>query len=267
MGILEFKPSEKLVNEIVEYGLKVHPREGCGFVLEKDGEQSFFACANVAETYSYTNANGLVVEEDLGERMFVLDPSSVIIAGLRGKVLAIAHTHPHTSSNPSDADRAACKKTKLPWLIVSPHDSSFSLINPTDPLTDAPLLGNDFTWGVYDCYALLQTYYHREFGITLPDFERGLLLEWETGRWERFEKGFEEAGFEKIGSDSTKITLHKGDVFLMNLNSPNVNHCAVLADPERNIIFHHVMDRKSESAIYGGWYRDITRHVLRHKDL
>jgi proteasome lid subunit RPN8/RPN11 len=264
---MNFKPEDYLIDEIAEYGLKVHPREGCGFILLKEGRQSFFPCANVAETYSYTNADGEVVEEDMGERMFILDPSSVVLASTRGKVLAIAHTHPHTSSLPSDADKASCKKTKLPWLIVSPHDKSFSLVDPSDPIVEIPLLGRVFTWGVYDCYSLLQAYYLKEFGIKLPDFERGLLYAWDDGQWSKFEENFEAAGFKKIGTTLSEIPLQKGDVFLMNLNSDNINHCAIFVEPDRNIIYHHVVGRLSEPAVYGSWYRDITRVILRHKEL
>ncbi|PQH14492.1 phage tail protein, partial [Raoultella ornithinolytica] len=58
-----------------------------------------------------------VSEDPVNE--FVMHHEDVIAAEDEGEVVAIWHSHTDRSPNPSDADRAGCEATELPWLILS----------------------------------------------------------------------------------------------------------------------------------------------------
>jgi proteasome lid subunit RPN8/RPN11 len=230
---------------------KLHaPMEACGFIVQtKDSQEiQVIPCANQAG------------EE--GNQMFILDSTTFAEIEETYDILAIYHTHPTTAATPSDADIKGCRKSNHPWLICNPFEETFYYFLPSTEMPKRPLLGREFSWGTYDCYSLLKEFYETEIKIELPEFDRGLLFEWETNEsWNKFEEGFGTAGFETLSSG---VPLQKGDVFLMNIGSRKINHCAVLVYPDKNIFYHHLYGRKSEEAIYGGWFSQVTRKVLRH---
>ena len=57
--------------------------------------------------------------------------------------------------------------------------------------------------------------------------------------------------------------LQAGDLILMQIESPKTNHAAILVSD--NIILHHLYGRPSCKGVYGGYWRDRTTRLLRHK--
>lgn len=121
-----------------------------------------------------------------------------------------------------------------------------------------------------DCYSIVRDWYARARGIELPDFER------EDGWWEGDQElyldHFAEAGFRPL-TDAEQ--LQPGDVILMQVQSKRTNHAGIYLGaeplPERpdlhplaDAMLHHLYGRPSERAVYGGYWRDVTRLVLRH---
>ena len=123
-----------------------------------------------------------------------------------------------------------------------------------------------------DCYSLVRDWYARERGIRLRDFAR------EDGWWEPGRAGdlymdhYAEAGFRPLASDET---LAPGDVVIMQVRSDRANHAGVfigaepLAEapglfPLPDAMLHHLYGRNSERVVYGGFWREATRIVLRH---
>ena len=91
------------------------PREACGLVyLDQAGEQCYLACRNLCDT---------------PEDHFILDPRDYARASLRGKIVAIIHSHPQ-GTDASEADRKACKQSKLPWLIYQLPQERWLTIAP-----------------------------------------------------------------------------------------------------------------------------------------
>ena len=219
----------------------VYPAEACGLIIDQPGRPAYWACTNMARD-----------KQD----HFLLDPRDWVAAEDQGKILAIVHSHPDASANPSMADRVMCERSGLPWIIMGWPSGVMTTTMPVG--WQAPLIGREFHHGLLDCYSIIQDYYARDLGIALPDFER------EDAWWERglnlYREGFRQAGFLEVGG-----APRKHDVLLMRVAARVENHGAVyLGD---GVMLHHLYGRLSERTVYGGmWERHCTA-VLRHEEL
>ncbi|MFL4236887.1 C40 family peptidase, partial [Escherichia coli] len=77
-----------------------YPRECCGVVAQKSRVERYFPCRNLAA---------------MPEDNFVLCPGDYAAAEDWGTVIAIAHSHPDATTQPSELDKAQCDATLLPW--------------------------------------------------------------------------------------------------------------------------------------------------------
>jgi proteasome lid subunit RPN8/RPN11 len=219
------------------------PRECCGLVIRTaGGELEYVRARNRAATPA---------------DHFILHEEDFAAAEDRGVVLAIVHSHPHASANPSMADRVMQARSGVPWLIVGWPSG---VIVQVDAPFEAPLLGREFAHGVLDCYTLVRDYYARVLGIDLPDFER-------PDRWweapparnlQLYRRHFASAGFAEV--DPGELRVHDGIV--MQVLSDEPNHAAVYIGGGQMV--HHLYDRLSSREVYGGYWRRHTAFVVRH---
>jgi cell wall-associated NlpC family hydrolase len=124
----------------------------------------------------------------------------------------------------------------------------------------APLVGRPFYHGVLDCYSLIRDWYQQTCGIELKQFHR-MDDWWNDGISDLYTQGFPQAGFVSIGADAE---LQEGDVILMQIRSKNgvPNHAAIYLGDE--LILHHLHGRLSSRDVYGGYWREVTRDVIRY---
>lgn len=222
----------------VEHARAELPRESCGLVVLVKGRRRYRPCRNVAH----------------GVGQFVLAPEDWAAAEDAGDIVAVVHSHPASAPVPSDADRAGIESTGLPWLIVNPRTGEHSTTAPSGWV--APLIGRAFAWGVHDCYGLIRDHYAQALGLKLPDFHREEEF-WLKGQ-NLYVDNFHRAGFAAVAGDP-----QPHDVLLMQTASRVPNHGAVyLGD---NVILHHVHGRLAGREVYGGYWRRVTTHVLRHE--
>lgn len=232
----------------INHALAAFPQESCGLVVIVKGKERYIACRNVAQSKS---------------DHFVLSAEDYADAEDTGEITAIVHSHPNTPSRPSEADLVGCESSGLPWYILSigknegepPHFSSEHAISPSG--YKAPLVGREFHHGVLDCYTLIRDYYQEELGITLKDYDRT------DNWWHRGEnlylKNFQDAGFEEVDIKDIQV----GDVIIMQIRAPEPNHAGVyLGD---GLFLHHLYGRLSSRDVYGGYWRETTRCVIRYK--
>lgn len=219
-----------------------YPRECCGLLLQVNGAQQYYPCINAA---------GDKTEE------FSITPQQYAAAEDTGEVLAICHSHPDATTQPSARDTAMCNATGLPWHIFSWPEGDLRTINPLGHIP--PLLHRPFVHGVQDCYALVRDWFMLTHNITLPDFPRQ--DGWWEGEQELYLENFMAAGFTEVPAH----TIQPGDGILMQVQSKRVNHAAVYTGNSR--IIHHLYGRPSCEGIYGGYWQERTRLVVRHKDL
>lgn len=245
------------IEAINAHALADYPRESCGLVVTVNGDEVYWPCKNLAE----------------GNDSFIMDKEDWAAAEDAGEIEAVVHSHPDADAKPSEADKMACEATQIPWVIVSVHEGQITGRTVTSPEGfKAPLVGRQFFHGFLDCYTLIQDWYSREAGITLPDFDR------EDGWWNKgkdlYLDGFQAAGFSAL---ETGQIIKPGDVILMCIRAKTANHAGVYLDklalkehpdlhPVPNAMLHHMYGRQSERVVYGGFWLANTMLVIRHKD-
>lgn len=245
----------KTIEAIKAHALLEYPKEACGLIIVFKGREKYITCENRAENK---------------EQHCVVSAEDFANAEDKGEVVAFVHSHPNANAMPSDADRVLCEGSQLTWVIVSvtkdvadgiPVISGINQIQPEGYL--APLVGRSFTHGVLDCYSLVRDYYKQELSIDLPDFERKDGW-WNDGKSNLYLDNFQKAGGVKLAADAL---LKKGDIILMEVQTANgvPEHAAVYLG-EGGLMLHHLYGRLSSRDVYGGYWKDITRAVVRHKD-
>ncbi|GMV76428.1 MAG: hypothetical protein AMXMBFR78_33770 [Rubrivivax sp.] len=237
----------EIYSAMLEHAAAEAPRECCGLLLgdPESGQCMYLPARNLATG-------------DGGQDRFTLDPQAWLDAEEFGQqVLAVVHSHPHASANPSMADRVQCERSGLPWLIVGWPSGAMVQVDPCG--WSAPLEGREFAHGVLDCYTLAQDWYRREWGLVLPDFER------EDGWWERgrglhlYRDGLAAAGFRPVGTTQPQ----HGDGLLMRVVSEVENHGAVyLGD---GMMLHHLYGQLSRRERWDWNWQRRTTLVVRHE--
>ncbi|AVG39998.1 C40 family peptidase [Achromobacter insolitus] len=254
---------KKTVEAIRAHAVAEYPRECCGLVVLVGRRETYRPCRNLAT----------------GTEHFVMDPRDYTDAEQAGRITAVIHSHP--DQHPlliHDADRVACEESALPWFILTVNADEEGTVRAGEIVGIAPegfvapLLGRPFAHGVLDCYSLVRDWYARERGIVLRDFHR------EDGWWNEGREGdlymdhYAEAGFRPL---CTGEDMEPGDVVLMQIRSDRVNHSGVFIGstvlkeapdlfPVPDAMLHHLYGRDSERVVYGGYWREATRLVLRY---
>jgi len=232
------KLTESLKQQILEHATHDSPFECCGLIAVVKGRRRYFWCENIAAT---------------PEEHFVLSGWDEVED--QGEIVAIVHSHPVTNPRPSEADRVACEKSGLPWFIVNPNTREWGYCEPEG--FELPYVGREFVFGVVDCYTLVRDFYQREYGVTLTDYHR------RDGFWLRGENMYVD-NFAKEGFSPVSLQeLQRGDLVLMNLQSPLPNHAAIYLGDQQ--ILHHVQGRLSSRDLLGGYYLKATDRAIRHE--
>ncbi|MFY2993967.1 C40 family peptidase [Achromobacter xylosoxidans] len=253
---------KRTMQAIRDHGVATYPQECCGLVLKAGRREWYVPCRNTAAS----------------EEHFVMSAQDYAAAEESGRIVAVVHSHPDAPAMPSEADRVACEASGLPWYIVAVEKDPDGKVKAgeirgfTPEGFQAPLLGRQFAHGVLDCYSLVRDWYARERGIRLPDFAR------EDGWWQPGHAGdlymdhYAEAGFRPLAPHET---MAPGDVVVMQVRSDRANHAGVFIGPEPlreapdlfplpDAMLHHLYGRDSERVVYGGFWREATRLVLRY---
>lgn len=242
--------SSETIKAIQEHAVETYPRESCGVVCVVKGRERYFPCRNDA-----TNA----------QDEFTLNPQDLAAAEDQGEVIAYVHSHPNARARPSEADKVMCELTEKPWHIVNvslplgeeaPVVGEIFSFAPSGYVPD--LIGRPFVHGVLDCYALVRDYFRKEHNIQLNDYPR--TDDWWDRRENLYCKNFEAEGFSVVNNEP-----RVGDLFLMQIRSPEPNHAAVYIGNGQ--IIHHLWGRLSSRDVYGGYWREVTTHLIRHKDV
>ena len=216
------------------------PRESVGVLIVIKGKEQYYPCNNLS-TYS--------------QQCFILDPEDYVKADALGEITAIVHSHPVTPPSPSQADKVSCEQSGLKWHIVNPKTETWGYCEPTG--YKPPLIGRQWVWGVTDCWSLVRDYYKEQHNIQLLDYERPTTPQDFLDN-PLFEQYAERTGFKELNKDEK---LQKGDVLLMSILHPTLNHVAIFLGDE---ILHHLADRLSTREPYNEWLLKCTGKRYRY---
>ncbi len=218
-----------------------YPKECCGVIAQKSRVEKYFPCRNLALDPT---------------EQFHLSPEDYAVAADWGTITGIAHSHPDATPRPSPLDEAQCDATQLPWHIVSWPEGDLRTILPREEL---PLIGRPFVLGHSDCWGLVMSYFKQEHGIVLTDYRVDYHW-WESGKENLYLDNWFECGFREFDG-----APEVGDLVIMQVQSPVANHAGVIL--EGNMLLHHMYGMLSQRIPYGGYWRDRTIKIVRHKDL
>ena len=216
------------------------PRESVGVLIVIKGKEQYYPCNNLS-TYS--------------QQCFILDPEDYVKADALGEITAIVHSHPVTPPSPSQADKVSCEQSGLKWHIVNPKTETWGYCEPTG--YKPPLIGRQWVWGVTDCWSLVRDYYKEQHNIQLLDYERPTTPQDFLDN-PLFEQYAERTGFRQLNKDEK---LQKGDVLLMSILHPTLNHVAIFLGDD---ILHHLADRLSTREPYNEWLLKCTGKRYRY---
>ena len=232
------KLTDAMRADILQHAEAEFPKECCGLIAVVKGRRRYFPCQNIAQT---------------PDEHFVLDGWHEVED--KGEVVAIVHSHPKTNPAPSRADRVACEKSGLPWFIVNSKTETWGYCEPEG--FELEYVGREFVHGIVDCYSLVRDFFEREYGITLSDYQRRDQW-WHNGE-NMYVENFAREGFARVPIQE----LQRGDLLLMNLQSPVPNHAAIYLGDQQ--ILHHVQGRLSSRDLLGGYYLKATDRAIRHE--
>ena len=216
------------------------PKESCGLLLNIKGKEKYYACQNLAIT---------------NYQEFILNPEDYVKADNIGEIIGIVHSHPITPPTPSQADRISCEHSNLPWYIVNPKTEQWADLKPEGYRPE--LCGRPWVWGITDCWSLVRDWYKQEKNIELIDYERSMTPE-EFLENPLFEKYAKNTGFRELANDEA---LKKGDVLLMSILHPTLNHVAIFLG---DMVLHHLADRLSCKEPYSEWLLKCTGKRYRY---
>ena len=216
------------------------PKESVGVLIVIKGKEQYYPCNNLS-TYS--------------QQCFILDPEDYVKADALGEITAIVHSHPVTPPSPSQADKVSCEQSGLKWHIVNPKTETWGYCEPTG--YKPPLIGRQWVWGVTDCWSLVRDYYKEQHNIQLLDYQRPTTPQDFLDN-PLFEQYAERTGFRELNKDEK---LQKGDVLLMSILHPTLNHVAIFLGDD---ILHHLADRLSTREPYNEWLLKCTGKRYRY---
>lgn len=131
------------------------------------------------------------------------------------------------------------------------------------------LIGKQFSMGKNDCYSILRAIYKDNLNIELPNYARPNDW-WLEENVNYYVDRYKKEGFILL-EDPSLEDLRPFDVMLIAIPDPRdlkrvvTNHCAIYL--EQGMIVHHRMGTLSSIAPYRGVLRNLTTHIVRHKDI
>ena len=220
-----------MIHDIEQHFKDEYPREGCGVISIVKGKKKWFPCTNIAEE---------------GED-FIIDSQEYLKLKRTTDIVAIVHSHPDSTSEPSQPDIKYCNALGIPYHIYSYPGMELTILDPIRSTTD--LYGREYEFGVRDCFEATKDYLESR-DILIPS--RDLF---EDDWWKKDLDYFTEDVIAEWNHVAVPLAeLQENDVLIFNVNSEVGNHCGVYIGNE--CFYHHAEKRLScRESIYPFWHK------------
>lgn len=208
--------------------------------LEALGECNAGRVREFAERVAGSEAERVAIITPSGElieaRNVSPKPAAAFLVGpeewaeLEPEAAVLVHSHAlpgPVSCIPSELDQRAQIAQGIPWAVVCPDGSAFSM-GVDDP---RPLAGRGFRFGSDDCFALFRDAWRAWSGAPLPNYPRR--WRWWADGEPLIERGLALSGFHAVPDEE----MQRGDGLLFKLRADVFNHVAFVASPEK--MLHH----------------------------
>lgn len=131
------------------------------------------------------------------------------------------------------------------------------------------LIGKQFSMGKNDCYSILCDFFNDNLGIKFPNYARPNDW-WLEADLNYYVDRYRKEGFYLLEEPRLE-DLRPFDVMLIAIPDPRdlkkvvTNHCAIYIGD--GMVLHHRMGTLSSVVPYRGVLRNLTTHIVRHKDV
>ena len=222
-----------MIEAIQEHFEKEYPREGCGVIGVVKGKKRWFPCENVAE------------DDD----NFIISSKDYFDIKRKADIIAIVHSHPDASNEPSEHDINHCNAIGLPYYIFSYPDMELNIVEPKKNFT--PLLGREYKFGVRDCFEAMRDWLADQ-NINIPPREP-----FEDNWWEKDLDYFTEENIARWGFKPVS-TPQKNDLLIFQVSADVPDHCGVYLG--NDVFYHHAENRLScRESLYPMWHKYLVR--------
>lgn len=195
---------------------------------------------------------------------FAVDVMDYADALLSNKLNAVLHSHNAATQHPrldprtpSGKDLDSWIAVNVPFGIAATNGEAVSDLLWLDDSKIEPLEGREFIHGKHDCYSIWRDYYRLNYGITMRNYSRDYC--WWLNNQDRYnDESIREEGFVEVSRNDLQV----GDVVLMRVVSPVLNHCAVITG--QNEILHQLSHRLSGTDTLAKWGKYIEK-CYRHE--
>ena len=209
-----------------------YPREACGILSVVQGKRKYFPCTNVAED----------------DADFIIDSKEYLKLRRTTDIVGIVHSHPDSTSEPSEADRLQCNALGIPYYIFNYPDMDLTVLQPEKVFCN--LYGRQYEFGVTDCFEAMRDYLITK-NIEIPP--RALF---EDDWWDK--EGLDYFSDEVIkdwGGKPVELNdLQENDVLIFKVYTEINNHCGVYLG--NDIFYHHAVNRLScRESLFPTWHK------------
>ena len=222
----------EFLETIREHFEKEYPREGCGIISVVKGERKWFPCENIAEEDNH----------------FIIDTKEYLRISRTSDILAIVHSHPDQSSEPSELDINNCNALGKQYYIFSYPEMDLTVVEPETTTTD--LYGREYEFGVRDCFEATRDYLATK-NIEIPP--RAMFVD---DYWDKDIDYFNEETIAQWNHKpiSNLNEIRENDVLIFRIFSNLNNHCGVYLG--NDIFYHHAQNRLScRESLFPKWYK------------
>ncbi len=219
------------IDDIKKHFEEEYPREGCGILSVKKVKKVWTPCKNLAED-----------EED-----FVIDSTEFLRVKRTSDIIAIVHSHPDASPEPSEGDIKYCNTLGIPYYIFSYPEMDLHVLEPKVNTTE--LYGREYEFGVRDCFEASRDYLKTK-GINIP-----LRMPFEDDWWEKGLDYFNDELISEWNHFPIPIPeIQANDILIFRVLAERNNHCGVYIGNDH--FYHHANERLScRESLYPLWHK------------